>query len=211
MDCAEIRELISAWLDGEASPEEVRRVEEHLGACAKCRAVAGRMRALGTAVPGMEMPVPPGFRETVFARLEKEEFLPKRRSLFAFSVRWAAVPLAAVAAIALFYLNPPEAPRDSLSPAVRNSGPVVAGRSAEAPRLATESPPGALSSSSPPAVSSTVPEKGTSEVAGGVGAGLTPEDREIVANLEILEDPELFDEDRFDEIEIFLPASRQQG
>jgi hypothetical protein len=40
---------------------------------------------------------------------------------------------------------------------------------------------------------------------------LSPEDREIVANLEILEDPELLDEPQIDEMEIFVPSSRQRG
>jgi len=169
MECREIREIISAYVDGEALPEEARRVEEHLGECAGCRAAEKRMRALGVAVARTEGTVPPDFREKLFARLEKEDLLPKRRSLFVYSVRWAAVPLAAAVALALFLLSSREPVRDLSPTALR-----------------------------PPQVS-------------GTGEQLSPEDREIVANLDILEDPYLFNEPEFEEMEIFIPSSQQRG
>jgi len=169
MECREIREIISAYVDGEALPEEARRVEEHLGECAECRAAEKRMRTLGVAVARTEGMVPPDFRENLFARLEKEDLLPKRRSIFVYSVRWAAVPLAAAAALALFLLSSREPVRDLSPTALR-----------------------------PPQVS-------------GTGEQLSPEDREIVANLDILEDPDLFNEPDIEEMEIFVPSSQQRG
>jgi anti-sigma factor RsiW len=169
MECREIREIISAYVDGEAMPEEARRVEEHLGECAECQAAEKQMRALGAAVARTEGTVPPDFRENLFARLEKEDLLPKRRSIFVYSVRWAAVPLAAVAALALFLLSSRNPVRDLSPTALR-----------------------------PPRISGTAEQ-------------LSPEDREIVANLEILEDPNLFDEPDIEEMEIFVPSSQQQG
>ncbi len=169
MECRAIRETISAYVDGEALPEEARRVEEHLGGCAECLAAEKRMRVLGVALARTEGEVPPDFRENLFARLETEELLPKRRSIFVYSLRWAAVPLAAAAALALFLLTSRE-PQRGLSP----------------------------DSSRPPRVS-------------GAGERLSPEDREIVANLEILEDPDLFDDPEIEDMEIFIPSSQQQG
>ncbi len=169
MECRQIREIISAYVDGEALPEEARRVEEHIGECAECRTAEKRMRALGVAVARTEGAVPPDFRENLFARLETEELLPKRRSIFVYSLRWVAVPLAAAAALALFVLSSREPVRDLSPTAMR-----------------------------PPQVSST-------------GEPLSPEDREIVANLEILEDPDLFNEPEIEEMEIFIPSSQQQG
>jgi len=169
MECKDIREIISAYVDGEASPEETREVREHLGACAECRSAEQQMRALGVGVERVEGDVPPEFRDRLFARMEKEDLLPKRRSIFVFSVRWAAIPLAAAAALALYVMSSREIPREFSSPAVR------------LPQVAA--PAGTLS----------------------------PEDREIVANLEILEDPELLDEPQIDEMEIFVPSSRQRG
>lgn len=169
MECREIREIVSAYVDGEALPEEARRVEEHLGECAMCRAAEKRMRSLGVAVARTEAAVPPDFRENLFARLEKEDLLPKRRSIFVYSVRWAAVPLAAAAALALFLLSSREPVRNLSPTALR-----------------------------PPQVS-------------GTGEQLSPGDREIVANLEILEDPDLFNEPDIEEMEIFVPSSQQRG
>lgn len=171
MDCTEIREIISAYVDGEAGPEEVRRVEEHTGRCPECRAVEKRMRTLGMAVLKTEGAVPHDFREKLFARMEKEDLLPKRRSIFAFSLRWAAVPLAAAAALALYVLSSPDVPRDISRTAVSSSG--IAGPAAE----------------------------------------LSPEDREIVAHLDILEDPDVFNETEIEEeeLEIFAPSPGQRG
>jgi anti-sigma factor RsiW len=169
MKCREIREIISAYVDGEAGPEDARLVEEHIGGCPQCRWAEKRMRELGMAVARTEGSVPPDFREQVFARMEKEDMLPKRRSIFAYSVRWAAVPLAAAAALAFFVLSSREAPRDISPPAVRPS-----------------------------------------HVA-GIEGDLSQEDRDIVAHLEVLEDPDLFDEMEIEEIEIFTPPPRQRG
>lgn len=169
MECRNIREMISAYVDGEASAEEARRVEEHIGKCGTCWTAEKRMRALGVAAAQVEGAVPPAFRDDLFARMEKEELLPKRRSIFVFSVRWAVVPLAAAAALAFFVLYPRDVPRD-LPPATA-SRPLVA----------------------------------------VVGGELSPEEREIVSNLEILEDPDLFRGTEIEEWEIFILSAKQRG
>ncbi len=169
MDCRDIREWISAYVDGEASGEEARRVEEHLGKCGTCRTTEKRMRALGAAAAQTEGTVPADFRDTLFARMEREDLLPRRRSIFVFSVRWAAVPLAAAAALAFYVLSSRDVPRGGTPTAV-----------------------------SPPKIAA-------------VGEELTPEDREIVANLEILEDPDLFRETDVEEWEILVPSSQRRG
>jgi anti-sigma factor RsiW len=171
MECREIQEMISAYVDSEVPPEEARQVEEHLGECGKCRAAEKRMRALGVAVARAEGEVPHGFREDLFARMEKEDLLPTRRSIFVFSLRWAVIPLAAAAVLALYVLSFREAPRDPSFEAMR-----------------------------PPQVA-VIEEK------------LSPEDREIVANLEVLEDPDLFNETdtEIDEMEFFVPPVKKRG
>lgn len=212
MDCLEIGELISAFLDGETSPEESRRVEEHLSACAGCRAFRERAGSLGPLLARSEPPVSPTFRETLFSRLEAEKLLPRRRSLFFFSVRWA-LPLAAAAALGLFLLISQEAPRGPAAPA---GPPRVASRAPavqpERARVAETLPAEA------PSASATAPEQavaapgGPGETAVAVREELTPEEREIVAYLELLEDPSSFDEtDETDGMEILLPGDRKAG
>lgn len=200
MDCREAEELLSACLDGEATAEDSRRVEEHLAGCAGCKAVERRMRALDAAIARTETEVSSDFRERLFSRMEAEELLPKRRSLFVFSFRWAVLPLAAAAALGLFFLMPREAPRGPVTPAPRVAGvPPEMAPSASAP----------LPQSPTRAARETPAREGTSVVS---REELAAEEREIVAYLEILEDPSfLEDSGEIDEMEMFLPDGRTKG
>ncbi len=201
MKCEEINEILSGYVDGEARGDEGRLVEEHLAACAGCRDLARRMRIVGAGIEKTEGMVPPDFRETLFARMEREGLLSRRRSLFVYSIRWAAVPVAAAAVLALFLLVPRES---------GIKGPVP---SAQAP-LST--------GGQAPRVAQRAPEAGTPAAGTGTGgkaaadsravADLTPEEREIVAYLEVLEDPASLDEpSEIDELEIVEPAGRSRG
>lgn len=141
MDCRDIRESISACVDGEASPGEAASVREHLASCERCRVLERQMRSVGAGVRQLRGSVPDRFREAVFARLESEGAIPKRKKVFATAWRWAAVPLAAAAGLGLFLL-------------------------ASTPRI--PSPQGNI-------------------------AALSTEDREMLAMLDLLEDPVAFD------------------
>ncbi len=193
MECREIRERISAYVDGEATEEEARQIEEHRLICAACRAVEKRMRALGDAALRTEASVSPGFRERLLSRMEAEGLLAPRRSLFAFSVRWTAVPLAAAAALAVFLLVARQTPRIVSSPA---------GAPVRVARGTTPSLPG-------PAVAARTGEGRTKAASGETE--LSGEDREVVANLDLLEDPDLFDEGQMEKMEIFAPLALQRG
>jgi anti-sigma factor RsiW len=182
MKCRELRERISISIDGEASTEEARLVEEHLEGCGECRAIERKMRAVGTGVARAEGVVPTDFREKLFARMEAEDLLPRRRSIFAFSIRWAAVPLAAAAALALFLLSSPEKVREPST-------------SADTPRAQSAAAPGREDA----AIARVAPE-------------LTQEERDIIAHLDVLEDPSDLDAPgEVDEMEIFVPSRRRQG
>jgi anti-sigma factor RsiW len=145
MDCRDIRESISACVDGEASPGEEAAVREHLASCERCRVLERQMRSVGAGVRQLRGAVPDRFREKVFARLESEGILPKRKILLPAVWRWAAVPLAAAAALGLFLLTSREAVRGPVPPPQGNA------------------------------------------------AALSTEDREVLALLDILEDPAAFD------------------
>lgn len=206
MECHELKEWISATIDGEAPPGEGRRVEEHLAACPECRALERRMRAVGSGVARVEGAVPAGFRDALFARMEAENLIPRRRSLFVFSLRWAAVPLGAAAALALFLFMSNGKGKDAVLP------PVPVPRVAQSPPAAPA--PGGLAgeaSKGLPAVADR--ERGESVASAGAGQeSLSPEDREIIANLDLLEDPSAIDAPgEVDEMEIFVPSGRRQG
>ncbi|MDA8121246.1 MAG: zf-HC2 domain-containing protein [Deltaproteobacteria bacterium] len=187
MECRDWNERISAYVDGETPAGEVRLVEEHLKGCAACRALELRMRAVALCVSRTEADVPLLFREKLFARMESEDLLAKRRSLFAYSLRWAAIPLAAAAALAFFLLTSTERGGDRQAPSGGN------------PQVAQRAPANETTTRPSPAAP------------GGAGE-LTSEEREIVAHLDVLEDPSAFeDTGEFDEIEIFVPAGSGKG
>ena len=163
MGCRDIRETISACVDGEASPEETAWVREHLASCERCRVLERQMHAVGTGVRQVRGSVPDGFRGAVFARLDAEGALPKRKKGFPTAWRWAAVPLAAAAGLGLFLLTSREADR-----ALVPQGPVTSRVETSAPVAPVPGPP--------------VSRQGNA-------VALSPEDREMLALLDILEGP----------------------
>src|SRR5262249_12218549 len=97
MTCRGAREQLSAWVDGELSPEAMHEGDERLAGCPNCGARASAMRALKHAVarlPSRE--APPGAVQARVAALRFER--PRHRRLA--SVVAALVSLAAVLAIA---------------------------------------------------------------------------------------------------------------
>jgi hypothetical protein len=111
--------------------------------------------------------VPDRFREEVFARLESEGALPKRKKVLPTAWRWAAVPLAAAAALGFFLLIPGDGIRE------RATLPATTAR--------MESP--------------------------GSSVPLTAEDREMLALLDLLEDPADLDaNDDAEGVELLAPG-----
>ena len=74
-DCDQALEWISAALDGALTPEEQRRLDTHLAACAECRALAKELRQLQREMPG-EAEVPAGFHQAVMDRIAAEQVVP---------------------------------------------------------------------------------------------------------------------------------------
>jgi anti-sigma factor RsiW len=179
MGCRDIRETISACVDGEASPEEAASVREHLASCERCRVLERQMRAVGAGVRQVRGSVPDRFREEVFARLESEGVLPPRKKVFPTAWRWAAVPLAAAAGLGLFLLTSRDAVRAPVP-----QGPVTS-------RVETSAPvaPAPFSPVPAPAMRAVIPPASPK----GDAVALSTEDREMLALLDILEDPAAFE------------------
>jgi hypothetical protein len=69
VSCQDTRELFSAWVDGEATPAERARVEEHLRACGDCRRELDRVRRTLALLRAVEPArAPAGFADRVLAR-----------------------------------------------------------------------------------------------------------------------------------------------
>jgi anti-sigma factor RsiW len=73
MRCKGMEDKLVAYLDGRARPAERRAVEEHLAACADCRARAGEFTALWSVLGDLPAISPsPGFEASLRARLAAE-------------------------------------------------------------------------------------------------------------------------------------------
>ena len=83
--CDDYAALLDLYIDGELSPEEMSRVQEHLDRCPGCRAYVDDALAIRAAFPDAEeVEVPEGFAEGVMARVQKEtvsraEATPKKK------------------------------------------------------------------------------------------------------------------------------------
>ena len=75
MNCAEVQDNLSAWLDQELAPESRARVDRHLERCAGCRRELARLQALDQALDALSAPLPAGLPEKVRLRLQR----PPRR------------------------------------------------------------------------------------------------------------------------------------
>lgn len=54
MKCSACEARLAAFLEGEASPADVRAVDDHLKSCAACRELAGAMRTLEVRLAGLQ-------------------------------------------------------------------------------------------------------------------------------------------------------------
>lgn len=69
MDCRDVRPLLSASMDNELTPDELRRMRAHVDGCAECAATLAGYRQLRSAIRALPQPVPPrDLRTTVFAK-----------------------------------------------------------------------------------------------------------------------------------------------
>jgi len=94
MECPEVQELLSAWLDGELPEPLARGVEDHLQVCAACNAELELLQKLQTALLGLSAPPARDLAPLVLARLSRG-----RRP----AVRWgASLALAACLVLGIF-------------------------------------------------------------------------------------------------------------
>lgn len=121
-DCQEYAALLDAFIDGELSPEEMVRVQEHLDGCPGCRAYVDDLLAIRAAFPDTEdVEVPEGFAGAVSAAIRagaaprKKNASPWRRTL---------LPLAACCALVILLARMPAATdrMDAASSAPRSYG-----------------------------------------------------------------------------------------
>jgi hypothetical protein len=108
MNCKEIVELLTAYLDGEVTPEEKAHIEAHLPECSKCRAELEALSATQDDLRGMmrlmaeEVSTPDKVWDRVRARLDtKDSWLDGLRRILASKTWQVATVTAAVVVIAV--------------------------------------------------------------------------------------------------------------
>jgi len=105
MECKGIREILSAYLEGIASLEEKRLIEEHLRSCQRCSTALEDLRKTGELLKGMEeVEVPPWFKQKVLSRVRAEE--ESKRSILQklFYPLHVKVPIQALATVLIVVL-----------------------------------------------------------------------------------------------------------
>jgi predicted anti-sigma-YlaC factor YlaD len=85
MNCQEVREHLSAWLDAELDEATAAALEAHVGECEACRQEWRQLTALESALGDLAAPPPAGLAEKVLAQIRP----PRRRQW------WQSVALAA--------------------------------------------------------------------------------------------------------------------
>lgn len=102
MDHAEIRDTLSAYVDGVVSPQEKSLIEEHLETCPECRAAVRELTETVSCLRGLgEEEPPPWLTQRIMARVGEEAVREKsllRR--FFLPLRWK-LPLEAAALVFL--------------------------------------------------------------------------------------------------------------
>ncbi len=76
--CKDYLELISARVDGALTPDEARRLGEHLASCEACRRELAGQEILWERMASLpEAQVPEGLAERTFARATKRRHMPR--------------------------------------------------------------------------------------------------------------------------------------
>lgn len=139
MDCINIQEKLSAYLDGIISPEENRLVEEHLKQCPKCSKFLADIKKTVAHIQNLdEVEPPPWFTLQVKNKIKAE--VVKKKSIFRklFFPLHIKVPLQAAAtvliAITSVYIFKTIEPETSLVPAESRVPYVSEGRRSSLPQ-----------------------------------------------------------------------------
>jgi anti-sigma factor RsiW len=85
MDCQEVRQQLSAWLDNELDAAVSAALSTHLDGCEACQREWRQLRMLEAALGNLEAPIPAGLAAKVLARVKP----PRRRQ------GWQSAALAA--------------------------------------------------------------------------------------------------------------------
>lgn len=99
-------EAFSSYLEGDLSPEQRARVDEHLASCMQCRVSLERFRATVGQLGALKRTAPGSFLENVQAQINRRSrgrFFSKRGLLFG-RVPFEWISLAMIVAMLVYYI-----------------------------------------------------------------------------------------------------------
>lgn len=110
MRCEEALELLSAALDGEVTPAQQAKLDQHLAQCPACRAIQAELLGLQSAWEGLDVAAPAELKAAVMEHLPPKKAPTKGLYWRRWGTMAAAVALVALAAWQLprFVLDPPK-------------------------------------------------------------------------------------------------------
>lgn len=111
MICLDMQERLSAYLDGDLSPEEAEEVSTHLRDCEVCQTVLSELRQVRDELRSLpEVDIPANLHSAIMQNLEPH-LKPKKRRLFGFDFRnwgyrqWVPVAAAMMVFIMVFSIG----------------------------------------------------------------------------------------------------------
>jgi len=138
MDCRDIKELLSAYIDGALSQEERAQVEEHLKTCKECSESLAALKEAVSQIKGLEeVEPPPLLAKRIMKAIKKEARYPLR----------IRIPLQAAAMIAIAFTSiylyksfqpssvreAKELPGEYATPQAPSQPPIVVGKAGPTP------------------------------------------------------------------------------
>lgn len=103
MECAQVKQMISRYVDQNLDPQEKRTLEHHLRACPGCQeAIEGQMAVHQLLGSAEKFEAPLGFATRVMARLEERERRPSFWSFFTLQPAFLRVAEVAFALVIVF-------------------------------------------------------------------------------------------------------------
>ncbi|MFN8537667.1 MAG: zf-HC2 domain-containing protein [Thermomicrobiales bacterium] len=101
-ECRELRPLLSAYMDNELTPDELRVVQAHVATCPDCAAVLREYRQVRSSMRALSQPVPPAeLRAAVFARATPA--YRRRATVITFGQRGLSYTALAAAVVAILF------------------------------------------------------------------------------------------------------------
>ncbi len=112
MNCLDMQERLSAYLDGDLSPEEMKEVAAHLSGCESCQAVLSELREVRDALRSLpEVEIPEDLHATIMERIRPHMKQKKQRrwAFFSLDIRsWGYrqwIPVTAAMMVLVMFLT----------------------------------------------------------------------------------------------------------